>query len=214
MRRTSTGSNMQTGSKRNVPEVTHTQTRTPASTSTESGTVANVSVRGPGVTGMSWADPPIDRILIRTEIRPDGCHEFIGGSRNGSRGQYRRIMVNKVLIPVHRYVYEFYFGPIPDGYTIDHTCGLTTCVNPLHLDAVPRGVNARRHWQAQREMCRNRLHPLDEYGESVIGPRGTPSLRCRACHEAAMKRTVEKARARRADRGVSSPQEPPPTPAA
>jgi hypothetical protein len=44
----------------------------------------------------------------------------------------------------HRLYYERAFGPIPEGRQIDHLCGNTLCVFPLHLEAVDPRVNIRR----------------------------------------------------------------------
>lgn len=45
---------------------------------------------------------------------------------------------------VHRFVYAALFGPIPDGYEIDHLCRVRACFNPLHLEAVTGAENRRR----------------------------------------------------------------------
>lgn len=34
---------------------------------------------------------------------------------------------------VHRFVYECYNGPIPNGLLVRHTCDIRNCVNPNHL---------------------------------------------------------------------------------
>lgn len=39
----------------------------------------------------------------------------------------------------HRIAYVIANGEIPAGYTIDHTCGMRSCVNPAHLEAVTGG---------------------------------------------------------------------------
>lgn len=44
----------------------------------------------------------------------------------------------------HRLAYEDAYGPIPDGYTIDHTCRVRSCVNPDHLEVVTIAENNRR----------------------------------------------------------------------
>ena len=36
----------------------------------------------------------------------------------------------------HRFAYEYFVGPIPDGMQIHHLCGNTSCCNPLHLTPV------------------------------------------------------------------------------
>jgi len=44
---------------------------------------------------------------------------------------------------VHRLMYETYVGEIAPGYTIDHLCRVTSCINPQHLQQVTREVNAQ-----------------------------------------------------------------------
>lgn len=44
----------------------------------------------------------------------------------------------------HRLAYEDAHGPIPEGYTIDHTCRVRSCVNVDHLEVVTIAENNRR----------------------------------------------------------------------
>lgn len=44
----------------------------------------------------------------------------------------------------HRWGYEFFICDIPPGLEPDHTCRITLCVYPWHMDLVPHGVNVQR----------------------------------------------------------------------
>lgn len=44
----------------------------------------------------------------------------------------------------HRLYYRRFKGRIPKKYDVDHLCFVTSCVNPDHLEAVPKLVNQRR----------------------------------------------------------------------
>jgi hypothetical protein len=48
----------------------------------------------------------------------------------------------------HRAVYLELVGAIPGDHDVDHLCRNKRCVNPDHLEAVPRAENLRRgaHW--------------------------------------------------------------------
>lgn len=49
----------------------------------------------------------------------------------------------------HRYFYEMFVSPIPEGLTIDHLCRVRHCVNPSHLEPVTCGENIRRGYAAR-----------------------------------------------------------------
>lgn len=60
-----------------------------------------------------------------------------------------RFRVGNRMIAVHRFSWELLRGPIPDGYFIDHDnplfgCNNPACVNPDHLDPVPKFKNDQR----------------------------------------------------------------------
>lgn len=65
-------------------------------------------------------------------------------------GWYGLLRVGYKNTYAHRFSYELAHGPIPRGLVIDHTCRMTFCVNPDHLEAVTQGENVRRAWERKR----------------------------------------------------------------
>jgi HNH endonuclease len=49
----------------------------------------------------------------------------------------------------HIILYERRYGTVPDGLELDHLCRVRCCVNPDHLEPVPRRVNVQRGAQAK-----------------------------------------------------------------
>lgn len=57
---------------------------------------------------------------------------------------YARIKFGQKTVMLHRLVYEYFKGAIPDGLEIDHLCSVRHCVNPEHLEAVTHQINVSR----------------------------------------------------------------------
>jgi hypothetical protein len=75
----------------------------------------------------------------------------------------------------HRWAYEHFVGPIPEGRQLHHTCGTPICVNPEHL--VPTEPGNHRTEHHLRTHCK-RGHLLD--GDNLyVNPGGTRT--CRTC---------------------------------
>jgi hypothetical protein len=105
---------------------------------------------------------------------------------------YRRWMA-------HRWSYEHFVGPVPDGRELDHVChssdqtcsgGVTCrhrrCCNPAHLEPVTHAENIRRAIPIRRQRplqteCKYG-HPFDEANTYVTtGPFGRVVRQCRQC---------------------------------
>lgn len=117
---------------------------------------------------------------------PNGCWLWTGGlNRTGygkfsyPRGQY-----------AHRFSYELYRGPIPDGLQIDHLCRVHNCVNADHLEVVTQKVNIQRGtaslYQLNKTHC-PKGHPYSEentlrkFSNPARFPRGRRY--CRTCNQ-------------------------------
>jgi hypothetical protein len=94
-----------------------------------------------------------------------GCWLWFGADA-GSRKGYGEFWSGAKKVAAHRWAYEHFVGPIPDGLTIDHLCRTPSCVNPDHLEPVSLRENIRRGESistryARRDSC-SKGHPLTE----------------------------------------------------
>lgn len=128
---------------------------------------------------------------------PDACWPWrLGTDRHG----YGRMVVGSRRHTAHRVAYEALVGPVPAGFDVDHVCHTIDsdcpggnpclhrrCVNPRHLEAVPRKVNILRGKSFTAESavltaCR-KGHPFT--AENTYRAPGKTWRRCRACQRGA-----------------------------
>jgi hypothetical protein len=91
---------------------------------------------------MSRSTIRLAELLANYEISPTGCWLWLGYVDKNGYGRAPGADVPSVW--VHRASYEHVKGEIPPGYEIDHTCQVTRCMNPDHLDAVTRAEHVAR----------------------------------------------------------------------
>ena len=81
-----------------------------------------------------------ERVIVRL---PHECAIWVAGKTPRGYGRLAHADTGEEVY-AHRFAYEYFIGPIPEGFVVDHLCGNTSCVNPLHLEAVSQGENIRR----------------------------------------------------------------------
>lgn len=90
--------------------------------------------------------PAIDRFFAKVRIEEgSSCWLWTAYRLPNGYGQFGDATR---LYYAHRWAYEHFIGPIPQGLHIDHICsgGSRGCVNPNHLEAVTQADNNRRMW--------------------------------------------------------------------
>lgn len=85
-------------------------------------------------------------------------------------------------VMAHRASYEAAHGPVPDGTEINHTCQVTRCVNPRHLEALTHLENVRYSNPAHCPQG----HPYDE--KNTYTRTDVTGRMCRTCMRESTKR--------------------------
>lgn len=138
--------------------------------------------------------PCSERFWTKVRDGESGCWTWTASLGPGGYGQF--CLRRGVLVRAHRWSYEAMVGPIPVGLVLDHLCRNRACVNPDHLDPVPNRVNLLRGTgfaatRAAQTKCRAG-HPFDQANTYV---KANGSRNCRACKQAADRRSRAKASA-------------------
>src|SRR5690242_11209019 len=86
-----------------------------------------------------------ERFMSHVRIDDVGCWIWTARLGTGGYGYFGQ-KVDSVWKQrrAHRVSYELHVGPIPDGLTIEHLCGVPACVNPEHLTPMERVENSMR----------------------------------------------------------------------
>lgn len=85
-----------------------------------------------------------ERVFSKLERQDDGCLIWKGSITPAGYGQVGLGARGKGQAAVHRLMYQWRIGPIPEGLELDHLCRNRACAEPSHLEAVTRRENLLR----------------------------------------------------------------------
>ena len=92
-------------------------------------------------------DPVLCKALVdsprwgrHVEVRMSGCREWVGALVDG----YGNVKLGGTSVLAHRVALVAFLGHDLGDNQVDHLCRNTRCVEPTHLEAVPRSVNIGR----------------------------------------------------------------------
>lgn len=138
--------------------------------------------------------PPIVRFMRHVERDENGCWLWTGFIHpKTGYVQFHEHRQNTPNVVAHRWSYEFFIGPIPDGLVLDHLCRVRHCMNPFHLEPVTMAENNARGnsisaINARKTHCKHG-HPLS--GNNLyVAPNGKRA--CQVCRRKAERRYKER----------------------
>ena len=123
-------------------------------------------------------------LLIRFESKiyrnpKTGCWDWMAWRDHG-HGRFHLGPEGKIY--AHRFAYQVWIGPIPNGLGIDHLCRNRACVNPSHLEPVTNRINTLRgNTIPARRIAQTHCVHGHPFSDANVRLRPDGTRQCRAC---------------------------------
>ncbi len=113
-------------------------------------------------------DSPITRALFWSKVTiPEGGLDCWAWTRTLSENGYGRFRFKGKWYRAHRFAYEQFNGPVPEGLQVRHLCHNRLCCNPAHLDVGTAQDNAQDALDAGR-VIRGAAHSASKLTDAQI----------------------------------------------
>lgn len=83
----------------------------------------------------------LERFMVKVRQGENGCVFWTATTNWKGYGQF---WTGEQKVQAHRWAYEYFKGPIPEGLQLDRLCRNRHCVNPSHLEPVTSRENTLR----------------------------------------------------------------------
>lgn len=100
---------------------------------------------------------------IKCESNDTNCMLVISHKLNHD-GYFRKMTKEGKAVMWHRQVYEDTYGPIPEGFEVDHKCRNRHCINPEHLQLLTVSEHKAK---TNRERSNDKREPARAYWEAT-----------------------------------------------
>ncbi len=127
-----------------------------------------------------------ERIWRKVVAGDDGCWLWTGATGGGATHRYGVAQLDGKLRLVHRWMLALVIGGVSDAEHAHHECGVTLCVNPAHLRALPVAEHIGQ-WHRDKTECPHG-HP---YSAENTRRRPCGARACRACDRERARRNRE-----------------------
>lgn len=144
--------------------------------------------RTPRVPAAARFEAKVERITVT------GCWIWMANVDGKGYGHFYDTRVGRQVL-AHRWAFEHFRGPIPDGREIDHLCRVRCCVNPFHLEPVTSRENSLRAPMSvtARNTAKERCPRGHRYVQTT--ERGRARRRCPICQRRAVRDAMRRKRA-------------------
>lgn len=102
-------------------------------------------------------------LFIRTVLFPENRDECWIWSGGKDKDGYGKAFSGRA----HRYSYEVFRGPIPEGLVVCHSCDVPACVNPSHLWLGTSQDNSADRNRKGRQARQHRIRPTITVEQAV-----------------------------------------------
>ncbi len=129
--------------------------------------------------------------LLKYVVIDEGCWAWAGWLHTDGYGAFtvtEEGYTGPRTVYAHRFMYEYAWGPIPEGLQVDHLCRNRICCNPWHLEAVTPQINRYRGTLRWCKRGHDQEAPGVRYHYNSNGKR---RQRCGPCYRAQLQKMKE-----------------------